>query len=138
MQVLYKSNNPDNPQKRNADVFYKIHAADFARHNCANLLFILVDHIVFYFCLTSYILCWLNHKSNSIILLIIPLVLFWFVLQLILSFNKNGEAMSLGLPEITIIVVLVLVLFGVAKWVGDKRYHKRNGAAKSTTPKTEG
>lgn len=43
--------------------------------------------------------------------------------------------MSLGLPEITIIVVLVLVLFGVAKWVGDKRYQKRSGPAKNT--KTE-
>jgi len=43
--------------------------------------------------------------------------------------------MSLGLPEIIIIVVIVVVLFGVAKWVGDKRYAKRQGAAKNT--KTE-
>jgi Sec-independent protein translocase protein TatA len=34
--------------------------------------------------------------------------------------------MSLGVPEIIIIAVIVIVLFGVAKVVGDKRYSRRN------------
>lgn len=35
--------------------------------------------------------------------------------------------MNLGLPEITIIVVILIVIIALAKVFGDKRYLKRSG-----------
>lgn len=35
--------------------------------------------------------------------------------------------MSLGLPEIIVIIVIIIVLFGLARAFGDKRYLKRSG-----------
>lgn len=35
--------------------------------------------------------------------------------------------MNLGLPEITIIVVILIVIIALAKIAGDKRYLKRSG-----------
>ncbi len=45
--------------------------------------------------------------------------------------------MSLGAPEIIIIAVIIVVLFGLAKVFGDKRYLKRPGGAAPKNPTTE-
>lgn len=40
--------------------------------------------------------------------------------------------MSLGFPEIAIIVVIIIVLFGLVKMFGDKRYSKRSGSSSAS------
>ena len=40
--------------------------------------------------------------------------------------------MSLGIPEIAIIVVIIVVLFGGAKLIGDKRYLRRSGKSSAS------
>ena len=40
--------------------------------------------------------------------------------------------MSLGAPEIIIVIVIIVVLFGLVKMFGDKRYSKRSNNTSSS------
>ena len=41
--------------------------------------------------------------------------------------------MSIGLPEIIIVIVVIVILFGIVKIVGDKRYKRRSGNSGTPT-----